>query len=151
MIFSERKMFADKQVIALASNTVLNSVELEHEIFLGYTKIPYGCFRELHQNIGAGDGIPIMAFIDSHNTGTGTEYFITLEAADGGAWTTIFTSPTSKGQGDYLHFKYLPDNSKAYLRVRLHYKQASALTGRKATVTAAIGTYKPTPFSNASI
>lgn len=137
-------MFADKQEITLANDANAHVVTLTNQIDLGSSEKPYRVKRALKRNIGGGDPIPLMATINTMDTGITAKFsFILQTSPDNATWTDLFESSDFTGLGYKLSVGEIPYGTKRYLRMLLNYKYTTAAANKKITVTSAIGTFQP--------
>lgn len=147
MIFSKLKMFADKQVVALANDTNGHTVVLTNQIDLGKSQKGYRVTRALKRNIGMGCDIPLQANINQLSTGVVLNVnFILDTSPDNATWTTIFTSKIVTGVGGQLNIDTLPEGTDRYIRMKIYYKISAGNAANKTmTVTSALATPQRTP------
>ncbi len=147
MIFSKLKMFADKQVIALANNRTGHTVVLANQIDLGESQKGYRVTRALKRNIGMGIDIPLQGSINQLSAGVVLIVnFILDTSPDNATWTTIMSSKAIVGVGGQLNVDTLPEGTDRYIRMKIYYIISAGNGANKTiTITSAIGTPQRTP------
>lgn len=150
MIFSQNKMFGDKFEITLANNNSQRSTALPNVIDLGASDRPFRVRHALQRDIGGGDPIPIMASLNSLDSDVDSIFSFVLQTSpDNANWHNLYSGDNFTSLGYRLNIDEVPSGTDRYLRMVFNNKYVSSSavkSGRKVTVTAAIGTYQPSQW-----